>query len=230
MTPPAHTSFTDFGTFQMPGKKSHLTSVSLLMDRDHQTSDVFAKAGPAKVVALCAQAGTDVLADGMVIRIEPLRSGDRSAVTELFARLSPDSRLRRFLSPKSSLSEREVTFLADVERTERAAMTAVDVRDGSVLGIARYVEHHERPGVADTAVAVADDVQRRGIGTALMRRLIACARSNGFELLTATTLWENRPARALLRSAGFQARGSSGAEIELELELTPSRDPDPVAS
>jgi GNAT superfamily N-acetyltransferase len=178
------------------------------------------------------ETATDVLADGTVIRIEPLRRGDRAAVTGLFARMSPESRLRRFLSPKASLSEREVTFLADVGRSDRAAMTAVDVRDGSVLGIARYVEHHDRPGVADTAVAVADEVQRRGIGTALMLRLIACARSNGFQLLTATTLWENRPARALMRTTGFQARGSSGAEIELALELSalPRHDLDPVVS
>ena len=151
-----------------------------------------------------------MLADGTLIRIEPLRRGDRSAVTALFARLSPESRLRRFFSPKPSLSEREVAFLTDVGRIEHDAMAAVDVRDGSVLGIARYVEHYGRPGEADTAVAVADDVQRRGIGTALMLRLIACAQSNGFHLLTATTLWENRPARALMRSTGFQARGVPG--------------------
>lgn len=210
----------DIGTFQLSGKNSRLANVSPVMDRDPQTSDVMAGAAPA-TVAPCAQAATEVLADGTLIRIEPLRRGDRSAVTGLFARLSPESRLRRFLSPKSSLSDREVTFLADVGRPERAAMAAVDVHDGSVLGIARYAEHHDRPGVADTAVAVADEVQRQGIGTALMLRLIACARSNGFHLLTATTLWENRPARALMRSTGFQARASAGAEIELALELSP---------
>jgi GNAT superfamily N-acetyltransferase len=191
------------------------------MDRDHQTPDVMAAAAPATVRAPCAQARTAVLGDGTVIRIEPLRRGDRSAVTALFARLSPESRLRRFLSPKSSLSDREVAFLTDVGRAERAAMTAIDMRDGSVLGIARYVEHEGHPGVADTAVAVADEMQRRGIGTALMLRLIACARSNGVHLLTATTLWENRPARALMRRTGFEARGSSGAEIELALRLDP---------
>lgn len=175
-----------------------LSDVSPVMDRDH------------------------VLPDGTLIRIAPLRRGDRSAVIGLFARLSAESRLRRFLSPKSSLSDREVAFLTDVGGAEHAAMTAVDVRDGTVLGIARYVEHEGRPGVADTAVAVADDAQRRGIGTALMLRLIACARGNGMHLLTATTLWENRPARALMRTAGFQARGSYGAEIELALELSPA--------
>ena len=205
----------------MYGKKLHSDNVSPLMDRDLQTSDVLAVAAPATELAPCAQAGIELLPDGTLIRIEPLRRGDRSTVTGLFARLSPESRLRRFLSPKSSLSDREVTFLADVGRLERAAMRAVDVRDGSVLGIARYAEHQGHPGVADTAVAVADEVQRRGIGTALMLRLIACARANGVHQLTATTLWENRPARALMRTTGFQARGSSGAEIELALELAP---------
>lgn len=189
-------------------EENRLSNVSPVMDRDQ------------------------MLSDGTLIRIEPLRRGDRAAVVGLFARLSAESRLRRFLSPKSSLSDREVAFLTDVGRVDRAAMTAVDVRDGSVLGIARYAEYAARPGVADTAVAVADDVQRRGIGTALMLRLIACARANGFHQLTATTSWENRAARALMRRTGFQARGSAGAEIELALELAPTigRAPGPVRS
>lgn len=195
--------------------------VSPVMDRNQQTSDVLLEAAPATVVGPCSKGATEALPDGTLIRIEPLRRGDRSAVTGLFARLSPESRLRRFLSPKPSLSDRELAFLADVGRAERSAVAAVDPRDGSVIGIARYVEHHGRPGVADTAIAVVDEMQRRGIGTALMHRLVACARANGMELLTATTLWENRPARALMRTTGFQARGSSGAEIELALELAP---------
>jgi hypothetical protein len=60
-----------------------------------------------------------------------------------------------------------------------------------------------------------------------MDRLIACAQANGFHLLTATTLWENRPARALLRSMGFHATGSEGAEIELELTLDVAPPPRP---
>ena len=69
------------------------------------------------------------------------------------------------------------------------------------------------------AVEVADELQGMGIGTALARRVVRRARANGFALLTATTLWENRPARALLRRLEFHARGSDGSVIELELEL-----------
>jgi hypothetical protein len=45
------------------------------------------------------------------------------------------------------------------------------------------------------------------------------ARANGFAMLTATALRENRPARALLRRLDFHARRSTGGVIELELEL-----------
>lgn len=54
----------------------------------------------------------------------------------------------------------------------------------------------DRVGVAEVAVEVADELQNMGIGTALARRLVERARANGFTLLTATTLWENKPARA----------------------------------
>jgi hypothetical protein len=42
---------------------------------------------------------------------------------------------------------------------------------------------------------------------------------NGFSVLSATTLWENRRARAMMRGLGFQAVGSAGPTIELEFEL-----------
>jgi GNAT superfamily N-acetyltransferase len=187
------------------------------MDRDREMSR---SAVQGARVMPCRRAEVVCLADSTLVRVEPLRRGDRGTVTRLFARLGHESRLRRFLSPVRELSERDLTFLTDVGRTGHEAVAALDARDGSVVGIARYVQHHGRPEPADVAVAVADDVHRRGIGSLLMNRVVECARANGFDLLTATTLWENRPARALLKSTGFQASASAGAEIELELALS----------
>jgi ribosomal protein S18 acetylase RimI-like enzyme len=68
-------------------------------------------------------------------------------------------------------------------------------------------------------VEVADELQRRGIGTALCQRVIERAQQNGFTVLTATALWNNQPARRLLRRLGFHARRSQGREIELALVL-----------
>src|SRR5205823_2716822 len=45
------------------------------------------------------------------------------------------------------------------------------------------------------------------------------ARANEMTLMTAPTLWENRPVCAAPRSLWFRARASHGSEIEPELEL-----------
>jgi len=153
------------------------------------------------------------------IHVRPLEPSDRSGLAALFKRLSPESRRQRFLGAKPTLSDRELTYLTNVDHRWHEALAAVDGRDGSIVGVARYVRVPGRPAAADGAIAVADDHQGRGIGTVLVRCLVARARANGFSVLTADTLWDNRRARALLRGAGFQARGSSGAVIELELEL-----------
>jgi GNAT superfamily N-acetyltransferase len=200
-------------------EESGVPAVSLIMDRDPSSPRIARQGAPTELPPPCARTEIVNLADGTAVRFEPLRRGDRRAVKRLFARLSPESRFRRFFSPVNALSERDLVFLSDVGRTAHQAVAALDARDGSVVGIARYVQHAGRPKAADVAVAVADEVHRRGIGSLLMKRLVECARANGFDLLTATTLWENRPARALLKSTGFAATASAGTEIELELDL-----------
>jgi GNAT superfamily N-acetyltransferase len=129
-----------------------------------------------------------VLADGTRLRFRPLRSDDRDRLAGLFARLTLESRRRRFLSPKPALTTREVAFLTDIDHVPHEAIAAVDQRDGSIVGVARYVRVADRPGVADMAVEVVDEIQNMGVGTALAARVLDRARANGFTLLTATTL------------------------------------------
>jgi RimJ/RimL family protein N-acetyltransferase len=154
---------------------------------------------------------------GLVLRA--IGPGDRERVAAMHARLSLESRVRRFFTAKPRLTARELTFLTDVDHRRHEALAAVDPRDGSIVGTARYVQEPGRLGVADVAIEVVDELQNRGIGTALASALLDRARENGFRLLTATTLWENRPARALLRQLRFHARESHGGQIEFELVL-----------
>ena len=96
----------------------------------------------------------------------------------------------------------------------------MDDRDGSFVGVARYIQRADRPPAADMAITVADRHQNMGVGAALGARILERAQTNGFDALTATTLRENPPARAVLRRLGFAPRSSNGREIELERELT----------
>ncbi len=168
-----------------------------------------------------------VLADGTRLRLRPLDPEDRDGFAALFARLSSESRYRRFLSPKRELTPQELSDFTDIDHLGHAAFAAIDQRDSSIVGVSRYVHVADRPKVAELAVEVTDELQNTGIGTALVKHTVQRARDNGFALLTATTLRENRPARALLRRFEFHAHASDGSQIELELKLdAPSDGPE----
>jgi GNAT superfamily N-acetyltransferase len=106
----------------------------------------------------------------------------------MFARLTFESRRRRFLSAKPAFTPRELAFLRDIDDVAHEAIAAVDQRDGSIVGVGRYVRVADRPGVAEVAVEVLDEIQNMGVGTTLVARVWDRTRANGFTLLAATTL------------------------------------------
>jgi GNAT superfamily N-acetyltransferase len=174
---------------------------------------------PARSTATAAGDGALALADGTRLQLRPIAPGDRCAVAAMFAGLSPESRYRRFLSAKPSLTSRELSYLTDVDHVHHVGIAAVDERDGAIVGLGQYVQGAGRAGSAEMAVMVIDELHGMGIGTALATHTMQRACANGFVHLTALTLWENRPARALLQSLRFRVRGSRGSEIEHQLEL-----------
>lgn len=151
--------------------------------------------------------------------VRPLQPSDSEALALAFARLSAESRRRRFLGPKPALSARELRWMTDVDHVSHEALAAID-GDGQIIGVARYNAWTDREGVADLAVVVADEWQGRRIGTRLSLQAIARARANGFALVTGTTLWDNRAARRMLKRLGFRTVGSDGALLDLELALS----------
>jgi RimJ/RimL family protein N-acetyltransferase len=152
--------------------------------------------------------------------VRALGPDDRDALALTFARMSPESRRRRFLGPKPVLSERELTMLTDVDHVSHEALVAVDESDGNIVGVARYNAWTGRERVADLAVAVIDDWQGRRLGTRLAIQTLQRAKANGFSLITGTTFWDNRPARRMMRTLGFNTVGYDGALLDMELRLT----------
>jgi RimJ/RimL family protein N-acetyltransferase len=140
---------------------------------------------------------TLLVADGTRLLLRPIGPDDRDRVAALFDRLSPQSRYRRFLSPKPEVTPRELERLANVDHTNHEAIAAVDPRDDSIVGVARYVRDEDGGDVAEGAIEVADAFRRMGIGTALASLTIQHPHANGLTSLTATTRWENRAARGL---------------------------------
>jgi RimJ/RimL family protein N-acetyltransferase len=152
------------------------------------------------------------------LTVRSIRPTDKDALLDLFERLGPRSRLRRFLAPKPSLSRRELAYLTEVDHRAHEALVAVDP-GGRFAGVGRYACGPGETRVADVAFAVADAVQGRGIGTGLAQLIFDDARANGIVRLQAMTLPENGPARKLLGRTGFELTGIDGGVLELALDL-----------
>jgi RimJ/RimL family protein N-acetyltransferase len=160
------------------------------------------------------------LRDGSRIVIRAIEPGDRAALAEAFGRLSPESRYRRFFAPLPELRRRDLDYLTRVDHRDHEALVAVDPATGRWEGVARYVRTGER--VAEPAIVVGDEWQRRGVGTALLGALVTRAREEGIERFEAPVLAENARAIALLGSIGETRRHRRGREVVLSIDLSPS--------
>ena len=74
---------------------------------------------PARVFSAAAEVLTTPHGTGISLR--PLSGDDRAAFAALFARLTPESRYRRFLSPKRELTTRELAFFTDTDHLNHEA-------------------------------------------------------------------------------------------------------------
>ena len=127
--------------------------------------------------------------------VRPLRNGDANTVAAVFDRLGDRSRRARFHGPKPRLTESDLKHLATID-ANRHALVAYLAGDGRPVAIARLVRDGDS---AEIAFEVADELQWRGIGTALTGELIADARAAGIKEITALVASDNPAALALLR-------------------------------
>jgi RimJ/RimL family protein N-acetyltransferase len=164
-----------------------------------------------------------LLRDGTAVPVRPLERSDRDELAAMVERLSDRSRYLRFAAPKPRLTRRELDHLVDVDHHRNEALVALDPATGRGIAVVRWVGVAGEPGVAEVAVTVADEWQGRGLGTALLARLLAMSRAQGLSTLRASVLAVNARSIAMLRGAGFRARPAAGALLEYELAPEPGR-------
>lgn len=142
---------------------------------------------------------TATLRDGSAVEIRPIGADDKRLLADAFARLSPESRYRRFFRPLKELRASDLRYLTEVDHSDHEALVAI-AGDGSLVGVARYVRSAEEPELAEVAVTIVDDWHGRGVATELLRALVERARAEGIERFVALVLGENRDALDLFKS------------------------------
>jgi RimJ/RimL family protein N-acetyltransferase len=143
------------------------------------------------------------LADGSLFEIRPIRPDDKARLAAGHSQLSAETIHRRFLSAKPRLSSTELRYLTELDGRDHVALVAIPAGHPDwIVGVGRFVRLADDPETAEFAIVVGDRYQRRGLGTALARELVADASLLGIRRFTATILSENVAVRRLIERIG----------------------------
>ena len=175
-----------------------------------------------------------VLDDGLRVLFRPIRPSDKDILQNGFARLSPESRYRRFFRAIDHLSESQLRYLTEVDFDNHFAWVAFAPDDpGSPgIGVVRWIRVVDAPDVAEGAVTVIDDYQNRGVGKALLWLGARSAIEHGIRAIRVNVLSDNPPVIQLLKDfGGVPGRWESGV-LEVEIPIPKSleeMDASPIA-
>jgi acyl-CoA synthetase (NDP forming)/RimJ/RimL family protein N-acetyltransferase len=144
-----------------------------------------------------------LLADGSTVEISQATPDDTTDVQQMHERLSPENSYFRFFSLSKQAPLREAQRLCRPSGTDHAALLAR--LGGQLVGVASY-EPTDRPGMAEVAFAVADEMHGRGVATLLLEHLVSLARQRHLTAFSAETLPENVAMLRVFADAGLQVK------------------------
>jgi GNAT superfamily N-acetyltransferase len=158
---------------------------------------------------------TLLLPDGAELNVRPAAAEDADGVRDLHARCSAATLAARYLGGGAPTEARMARLL------EPAGGRTLVVTSGStIVAMASLLAEGD---LAEIAILVEDRWQRRGVGTALLRRLFAWAERGRFAALVAHTAADNV---AMLRTLGRLGAGPAdrdGSMVTVTLPV-PGRD------
>jgi RimJ/RimL family protein N-acetyltransferase len=162
------------------------------------------------------------LSDRTKVQLRQIAAEDEPLLHDAVAAMSERTVYFRFFSPIKRMSDAMAHRLAVVDYHDRFAIVATSNKPTGkerIVGVARY-DRAPQTDVAEVAVAVIDEFQRRGLGSVLLAELARVARSNEIRTFQLIVLPENREMLGLLRKMGWihQAKLAGGVyEISFEL-------------
>jgi acetyltransferase len=146
------------------------------------------------------------LKDGTAVTIRPIRPEDEPLLVKFHETLSEESVYLRYLHAMK-LSQRvaheRLSRLCFIDYDREIALVAET--GGTILGIGRLVKK-VGTGEAEFALLVSDRVQRGGLGTELLRRVLQVGRDEKLRRITADILAQNSVMQRICEKLGFQVQ------------------------
>lgn len=159
------------------------------------------------------------LPDGTPLIIRPIRPEDAESEQDFVRRLSPRARHLRFMDSVKELSPQMLARFTQIDYSREMALVALVEEDGAQtqVGVARYVINPDGRS-CEFAIVVSDERQGQGIGSRLMRALMAAAQAHRLERMQGLVLAENREMLKLMREIGFAVRPAPHEPGVMEVE------------
>lgn len=154
------------------------------------------------------------LRDGSTVQVRPIRPEDAALETRFADGLSGQSRYQRFFSQMAHLTPQLLDRFTHPDYDREMALAALAPESGEFIGVARYAPNADGKG-AEFALTVADAWQGRGLGHALLEKLITCARAAGYAALDGIILNANNDMLELVAQLGFVRTGRDGDTVSV---------------
>ena len=169
-----------------------------------------------------------VLRDGGTAQVRPITPEDAERLVAFYEKVSDESKYHRFFAPRPRLTERDVRRFTHHDYVDRVGLAAVV--GGEFIATVRYdrVDGDGRPASApadeaEVAFLVQDAHQGRGVASALLEHIAACARERGIRRFTAEVLPGNTRMLKVFTEAGYtQRRTFADGTVHLTLDLEPT--------
>jgi acetyltransferase len=156
------------------------------------------------------------LADASKVALRAIRPEDAGLERRFFAGLSERSRFQRFMQYLRELPPAMLARFTQLDYDRELALAAL--HGGEFVAVGRYAPNADGRS-AEFALATADRWQGKGLGRALLERLVRAARSAGYEALTGTILGANRDMLDLAARLGFTEEGREGDTVAVVRRL-----------
>jgi len=167
------------------------------------------------------------LADGTPAVTRPITPADADSLTRGLRRLSPEGHAYRFLHYRKRFTEAELHYLTHCDFVDHIALilAVLDEQGNETdqVGVARCIRTPGDTELAEVAIVLVDEYQRKGGGTALLRHLARLAWQAGIRRWSAYMLEDNLASPRLLARIGTEiARSRPGrGAAEVTYALTP---------
>ena len=129
------------------------------------------------------------------LRLQAPVPPDFEDIRAFYDGLSPESRYFRF----HGYGRTDAVARAEAEASGVDRLALIGRHDGRVVTVASYDGLRE-PGAAEISMAVADDLQRHGIGTRMLEQLAAIGAERGIRRFDAEVMPDNYPMIGVFRA------------------------------